>query len=82
MTIKELLLRLKIERAAISLKHSKDDIGQISFENGYENHETFTRAFKKYFALTPQEYRDAIQQITIRKNRLSVLGNKFREIAN
>lgn len=66
-TIKEFLLRLKIERAANKLKHSNDSIGQIAFENGYENHETFTRAFKKYFELTPQEYRDTIQQITIRK---------------
>jgi AraC family transcriptional regulator len=66
-TVKDFLQRLKIERAAIRLKHSKDEIGQIACDNGYENHETFTRAFKKYFQLTPQEYRDAIQQITIRK---------------
>lgn len=66
-TVKEFLLRLKIERAALRLKHSQDDIGQVAFENGYENHETFTRAFKKYFQLTPQEYRNAIQQITIKK---------------
>ncbi len=66
-TVKDFLQRLKIERAAIRLKHSKDEVGQIAFENGYENHETFTRAFKKYFQLTPQEYRDAIQQITISK---------------
>lgn len=66
-TVKDFLLRLKIERAAIRLKHSKDDIGQIAFENGYENHETFTRAFKKYFQLTPQEYRAATQEVTIKK---------------
>lgn len=66
-TAREFLLRLKIERAAIKLKHSTDDIGQIAFDNGYENHETFTRAFKKYFQLTPQEYRDTIQEITIKK---------------
>ena len=68
-TIKEFLLRLKIERAAIRLKYSKDNIRRIAFENGYENHETFTRAFKKYFELTPQEYRDTIQQITIRRKQ-------------
>lgn len=66
-TVKDFLLRLKIERAAIRLKHSKDDIGQIAFENGYENHETFTRAFKKYFQLTPQDYRSAIQEVSIKK---------------
>ncbi len=66
-TVKDFLQRLKIERAAIRLKHTKDDIGQIAVDNGYESHETFTRAFKKYFKLTPQEYRGAIQQITITK---------------
>ena len=66
-TIKDFQQRLKIERAAIRLKHSKDAIGQIAFDNGYENHETFTRAFKKYFQLTPQEYREAIQKVTIKK---------------
>jgi AraC family transcriptional regulator len=66
-TVKDFLLRLKIERAALRLKHSKDDIGQIAFESGYENHESFTRAFKKYFQLTPQEYRDAIQETILKK---------------
>ena len=66
-TIKDFQQRLKIERAAIRLKHSKDAIGQIAFDSGYENHETFTRAFKRYFQLTPQEYREAIQKVTIKK---------------
>jgi len=66
-TVKECLLRLKIEKAAIRLKHSKDDIGQIALENGFENHETFTRAFKRYFQSTPQAYREAIQEIVERK---------------
>lgn len=66
-TVKEFLLRLKLERAAIRLKHSKDDIGQIAFDHGYENQETFTRAFKKYFQLPPQDYRNTIQEIINKK---------------
>lgn len=66
-TVKEFLFRLKIERAAIRLKHSKDNIGEIALDNGYENHETFTRAFKKYFQCTPQEYRENVQEITVKK---------------
>ncbi|SMD42535.1 AraC family transcriptional regulator [Aquiflexum balticum DSM 16537] len=68
-TVKEFLLRLKTERAAIRLKHSKDDIGQIALENGFENHETFTRAFKRYFQLSPQEYREAIQEVVEKKKK-------------
>lgn len=66
-TVKDFLIRLKIERSAIRLKHSKDDIGQIGFENGFENHATFTRAFKRYFQMTPQEYREAIQEVIVKK---------------
>lgn len=66
-TVKDFLTRLKIERAAIRIKHTKDDIGKIAFESGYENHETFTRAFKKYFQCTPLEYRKAVQEVTIKK---------------
>ncbi len=66
-TVKDFLSRLKIERAAIRIKHTQDDIGQIALENGYENHETFTRAFKRYFQQTPQAYREAIQSVMLNK---------------
>lgn len=66
-TVKEFFIRLKVERAAIRLKHSKDDIRQIAFEHGFENHETFTRAFKRYFQFTPQEYRKVIQEVLVKK---------------
>ncbi len=66
-TVKDFVLRLKIERSALRLQHSQDSIGQIAFDNGYENHETFTRAFKKYFQCTPQEYRETVRQITATK---------------
>ncbi len=29
----------------------------IAFEHGFQSHETFTRAFKKLFQMTPSEYR-------------------------
>jgi AraC family transcriptional regulator len=66
-TVKDFVIRLKIERAALQLKHSKKDVGLIAFENGYENHETFSRAFKRYFQLTPQEYREAIVEVRTKK---------------
>lgn len=66
-TVKSFLLRLKLERAAVSLKHSLADIGQIALENGFENHETFTRAFKRYFQVTPQAYRASMQAVVQQK---------------
>jgi AraC family transcriptional regulator len=66
-TTKDFLTRLRLEKAALKLKHSQNDIGQIAFDCGYQNHETFTRAFKEYFRLTPLEYRNSIAELTTNK---------------
>ncbi|MGF1637171.1 MAG: GyrI-like domain-containing protein [Cyclobacteriaceae bacterium] len=61
------MTRLKLERAALQLKHSDIEIGQIAWQNGYENHESFTRAFKKFFHQNPQDYRLSIRESTFQK---------------
>jgi AraC family transcriptional regulator len=66
-TIKDFLTRIRLEKSALKLKHSQNDIGQIAFECGYQNHETFTIAFKNYFGLTPIEYRNSIAELTTNK---------------
>ena len=66
-TTKNFLTRLRLEKAALKLKHSQNDIGQIAFDCGYQNHETFTRAFKDYFGLSPIEYRNSILELTSNK---------------
>jgi len=71
-TIKDFLTRIRLEKSALKLKHSQNDIGQIAFECGYQNHETFTRAFKDYFGLTPIEYRNSIADLT--KNKQNEYG--------
>lgn len=68
-TTKDFLTRLRLEKAALKLKHSQNDIGQIAFDCGYQNHETFTRAFKDYFGLTPMEYRNSIEKLTTNKQK-------------
>ncbi len=92
-TSKEFLTRLRLEKSALKLKHTKDDIGSISIECGYQNHETFTRAFKDYFGLTPIDYRNTISELTIQKqekyktenielNSLNILGPEIKTIPN
>jgi AraC family transcriptional regulator len=50
------LLRLK--RAAFQLAYRVDrKIVDIALANGYESHEAFSRAFKKYFEQSPFEFR-------------------------
>jgi AraC family transcriptional regulator len=49
--------RLRLERAAISLKYSRRPVTDIAFEAGYDTHEAFTRAFKTRFGAAPRRFR-------------------------
>ncbi len=58
-TLKEHVRRLRLERAAGSLKRLDVPITQIAFEAGFETHESFTRAFGAMFGASPSSYRNA-----------------------
>ena len=49
----------RLAHAADRLATAKDQtrISEVAIENGFENHETFTRAFKCAYGLTPEEFR-------------------------
>ncbi|MEM7201484.1 MAG: AraC family transcriptional regulator [Planctomycetota bacterium] len=49
--------RLRLERAAMRLKHGDRAVTAIAFEAGYEAHEAFTRAFGERFGCAPTEFR-------------------------
>lgn len=49
--------RLRLERAAHRLKNTEGEILGIALDSGYGSHEAFTRAFKRHFGRTPQDYR-------------------------
>ena len=57
----ELHRRLRMERAAYSLLKEDVAVTQIAFAAGYETHESFTRAFRAYYALSPSEFRKGKQ---------------------
>ncbi len=50
--------RLRLERAAMRLKHTDRPVTQIAFEAGYETHEAFTRAFHVLFGEPPTRFRE------------------------
>ncbi len=56
-SVKEYIRRLRLERAALDLKHTKLPVVSIALDAGYEAHESFTRAFKKRFGMTPMAFR-------------------------
>jgi AraC family transcriptional regulator len=56
-TALELLRRLRLERAAHTLRHSTTPVTQIAFTAGYETHEAFTRAFRVAYGEAPSGFR-------------------------
>lgn len=56
-TFSELLTQIRMEHAEKLLKNTALSIGDISYDIGYENPETFIRNFKKVYKKTPAVYR-------------------------
>ncbi|MBN2684238.1 MAG: AraC family transcriptional regulator [Pontiellaceae bacterium] len=49
--------RLRLERAALKLKQTRQPIIELAFDAGFQTAESFTRAFKDQFGRVPSEYR-------------------------
>ena len=56
-TVKQYVQRLRLERAAYFLKIQDMAIIDVAFSLGYHTHETFSRAFRRQFGVTPKTYR-------------------------
>jgi AraC family transcriptional regulator len=56
-TPKQFTLRLRVDRAATALVSSHSSILDIALTCGFESHETFCRAFRRRFQMSPSAYR-------------------------
>ena len=56
-TPKQYTLRLQLQRAATRLVSSDDSVLDVAVGAGFNSHEVFTRAFRRYFGVTPMAYR-------------------------
>ncbi|MCW3462545.1 helix-turn-helix transcriptional regulator [Chitinophaga nivalis] len=56
-TIFEYMQGLRMEKAKISLLHTKEKISDIAEQVGYSNASNFTNAFKNHFGYAPKELR-------------------------
>ena len=54
---KQYALRLRLDSCASRLLGSADSILAIALSTGFRNHETFSRAFRRRFGITPIAYR-------------------------
>ena len=55
--VAEYVRRVRLERSAIALKATTDDVTKIAFDAQYGSHEAFTRAFRRQFGMSPSEFR-------------------------
>jgi AraC family transcriptional regulator len=56
-TPKEYVERLRLEKAAYKLQITDEPIFDVCLSVGFKNHETFTRAFRRYFGISPRDCR-------------------------
>lgn len=56
-TVNEYIKARRVARAKPLLKSSDRRIADIAVEYGFNSHETFTRAFKELYGVTPEAYR-------------------------
>lgn len=56
-TPKSYVERVRLEWAALQLRIRRVSVLELALECGYRNHETFTRAFRTRFAVSPKDYR-------------------------
>ncbi|GGF86067.1 hypothetical protein GCM10010912_34210 [Paenibacillus albidus] len=58
-SLSDFVLRLRMEKAAFQIKHSRKKVYEVAECAGYHHVPYFIKVFKKYYGMTPQEYRDA-----------------------
>jgi AraC-like DNA-binding protein len=65
--------RLRVERAAFRLLIHDSSLLDIALECGFQNHETFIRAFHRRFGKSPRDYRKWMQGRSLQGTRTSGL---------
>ncbi|MCU0445250.1 MAG: AraC family transcriptional regulator [Microscillaceae bacterium] len=68
-TAKQVLNRIRLEKSAQMLRYTPTEVAQIGIIVGYENPETFTRAFKNYFGIPPSQYRQQASETIVHKQQ-------------
>jgi len=70
-SLKEHVRRLRLERAAMRLKHTDKSVLDIALEAGYETHEAFTRAFSALCGCPPSRFRTS-KSVLLKMNQSAV----------
>lgn len=55
----------KLTRSALELRRTTKTVLDVALDFGYASPESFTRAFKKFYSITPSEYREKYSRETV-----------------
>ena len=66
-TPKQYVDRLRLEKAAYKLQITDEPIFDICLSVGFKNHETFTRAFRRYFGTSPRDCRKNAKVLQVQR---------------
>jgi AraC family transcriptional regulator len=61
-TPKAFISRLRVERGAFRLLVHDSSVLDVALSCGFNNHETFVRAFRRRFSCAPSEYRERVRE--------------------
>lgn len=62
----EYILLARLKRASVLLRDPSVSISEISTRVGFRSHSTFSTAFRKQFGMSPKEYREKKNGITVK----------------
>lgn len=70
----------KLTRSALELRRTQKTVLDIALDFGYASPESFTRAFKKFYSVTPSEYREKYSDKAVTWHELSgkIAISRFR----
>ena len=66
-TPKKYVERLRLEKAAYKLQITDEPVFDVCLSVGFKNHETFTRAFQRYFGASPRDCRKNAKVLQTRR---------------
>jgi AraC family transcriptional regulator len=60
------IIRCRIEASSTLLKYSSHQIDEIAYKIGYDSPTSYTKAFKKHFGISPTEFRNSNNSLTMK----------------
>ncbi len=82
-TVKSYIRKRRISEAAVELVHTDKKMIELAFDYGFSSNEAFTRAFRRYFFLSPSEYRffgticGTLERMQIARSIAPDIGNQL-----